>query len=479
MGFIGGLLGGGGGAGGSGFAGPTGVSPEQLNTAYAQTQAGIQQQQDFVNALKAQNGLTNQSNVFGQLNDISLGNGPNPAKAMLANQTKQNIDQQAALQASQRGSSANAGLIARQAAQQGGNLQQTAAGQAAALQAQQSLNAINSKGNIANTQVAQQQTGLQNLNQFSLQQQGNLLGTQANINNANAQLAGTRMGQQPDALGGLMNGVGGIGKLIGSGGGAGGDSIVSTGSGFGDIAGGAGESAGDAGGLLEGVGEGASMVAAEGGEVPQKVESNDVAATSSDPAPKSFMGNYLLSTPAAAAAPAAKSASGGANPLSGITGSNPLSGVMGGNSSGNPLGGVGKFLADDLKLQSYGEGMGGMFNRIGLSKLGFAKGGKVPALVSRGEVVVNPKALKEVKKGANPMEVGEKIPGKPKYPGNDYRNDVVHKHLESGGVVIPNKITEQPKSVRDKKAAAFVSQYLAQGGRVDGMVVFRSKRARK
>ncbi len=42
------------------------------------------------------------------------------------------------------------------------------------------------------------------------------------------------------------------------------------------------------------------------------------------------------------------------------------------------------------------------------------------------------------------MQAGEKIPGKPKHPGNDYRNDVVPKDLDSGGFVIPNKIMQGP-----------------------------------
>jgi hypothetical protein len=98
----------------------------------------LSQQQQFANALAQQNGIQNQSNVFNQLQGVANGTGPNPAQAMLNNTTGQNIQQQAALMGSQRGVGANPGLLARQAAMQGANIQQQAAGQGAALQANQS-----------------------------------------------------------------------------------------------------------------------------------------------------------------------------------------------------------------------------------------------------------------------------------------------------------------------------------------------------
>ena len=144
---ISGLMGMGGGASGSGFAAPTASSP-QLDQAYNQTQQGIGQQQSFVNQLNAQNGLGNQGQVFrqqqglaNQLQGVANGTGPNPALAQLNQTTGQNVANQAAMQAGQRGSSANTGLMV-QAANTGASLQQQAVGQGATLQAQQQFAAM-------------------------------------------------------------------------------------------------------------------------------------------------------------------------------------------------------------------------------------------------------------------------------------------------------------------------------------------------
>lgn len=145
-----GLMGGGAGKGNQFQAHDvTGVEKENVNNALAQ-------QESLMTALQGQNGIGNQSSVFNQLQNVASGQGPNPAQAMLANQTGANINSQAALMAGQRGSSANAGLMARQAAMQGGNLQQQAVGQGAAMQAQQSLGALGQMGGLSTQQVGQQ-----------------------------------------------------------------------------------------------------------------------------------------------------------------------------------------------------------------------------------------------------------------------------------------------------------------------------------
>jgi hypothetical protein len=92
-----------------------------------------------------------------------------------------------------------------------------------------------------------------------------------------------------------------------------------------------------------------------------------------------------------------------------------------------------------------------------------AKGGKVPAMVSPGEQYSPPKEVKKVvKEGKNPLKLGERIPGIPKYPGNDYRNDIVPKTLEEGGVVIPNKIMQSKDA--GIKAKKFVEEVLSKKG---------------
>lgn len=114
--------------------------------AWKDTTGALNQQGQFVNALQQQGGVQNQSNVFNQqqtlanqLNQQAQGQGPNPALIQLQNATGQNTAQQASLMGSQRGAGANTGLIARQAAMQGGANQQAMAGQASVMQAQQQL----------------------------------------------------------------------------------------------------------------------------------------------------------------------------------------------------------------------------------------------------------------------------------------------------------------------------------------------------
>ena len=112
MGAIGGLLGLNGGANGSGYAAPAGTNivnptnPGQLAAANQGAQNSLQSQQQLLGALQGQNGLQNQSNVYGQLQGVVNGTGPNPAQAMLNQQTGTNVANQAALMAGQRGAGA-------------------------------------------------------------------------------------------------------------------------------------------------------------------------------------------------------------------------------------------------------------------------------------------------------------------------------------------------------------------------------------
>lgn len=231
---------------GSGFR-ATGYGPqmpvtvEDATNSMAAARGGIDQQQAFVNALNAQNGLTNQSSVFGQqqglanqLQGLANGTGPNPAMAQLQQTTGQNVANQGALMAGQRGAGTNVGLMARLAAQQGANTQQQAVGQGATMQAQQQIAAMQAlqnqqanMGSMANTQVGQQQGGLSGLNQMLQAQQGAMLnqtnqqnnaniGMQSNLNNTNAAIAGINAQGQQAMFGGMLQGMGaGMGKMMG------------------------------------------------------------------------------------------------------------------------------------------------------------------------------------------------------------------------------------------------------------------------
>ena len=80
---------------------------------------------------------------------------------------------------------------------------------------------------------------------------------------------------------------------------------------------------------------------------------------------------------------------------------------------------------------------------------GYAKGGKVPALLSPGEKYLPPQEAKEVAQGKkDAMKTGKTVPGKPKVKGavNSYANDTVKANLDEGGIVIPRSITEGPNS---------------------------------
>lgn len=399
MGAIGGLFGLNGGASGSGFAGPQGVpllsqvNQGQITQTTNANQDALAQQQNLVNALQGQGGIGNQSNVYNQLQGVVNGTGPNPAQAMLNQATGANVANQAALMAGQRGSSANAGLIARQAAQQGGALQQQAAGQGATMQANQSLNALNSAGNIANTQVANQigatqgYTGAQQNEQANLfnaagQSNQNVLQQQGDINKNNAALADRTMQGQQSQLGGLMNGVG-------------------------------------------------AMFADGGGVAPMV-------------GPKSNFGKFIKGV-----APPAMSEQAAATPSGALQ--------QGTSSLVQGLGrGIAGLLRPGPQAMATGPAMDVNPNFTTMA----AQGGMVPAYVSPGEAYLPPEKAKEVvAKGENPLSKAKRIPGTPKYPGNDYRNDTVKTKLKEGGIVIPNSVMQSKDPAAE--SAKFVMAILA------------------
>jgi hypothetical protein len=481
MGSIGGLLGTSGGAAGTGFAGPAASSISdptnmaQIQTAYTGNQNSLKQQQDLLNALQAQNGIQNQNNAYNQLQAIASGQGPNPAQAQLAQATGQNIAAQSALAAGQRGSNANAGLIARQAAQQGANLQQQQIGQSANLQANQALNAIGQAGNIANTQVGNQigQTNANNSAQQAEQaalfnaQAGvnsNNVSSQNNINSVNGQLANTQLQGQQAMIGGAMNAAGSFLKAEGGevsaspikrydeGGDVDSDSSISdsvtptpspanefsqnpqqtaqvAAPGSDSVPTFSSSAGSKSGGGLSGI-LGLAALLADGGEVEQPQMQ------SSPNQPKSKFAQFFkaISNPPPGADSDVNYGNPGANRLNkGVT------------ALGQSLANLGKQSAPTPEPQAVAGGpsdQGGPQSDAIMA----ARGGKVPALVSPGEVYLDPKKVSEVKKGSNPMQIGEKIPGKPKVGGakNSYANDTVRKNLDEGGIVIPRSVTKGP-----------------------------------
>lgn len=176
---------------------------------------------DFLGALNTrQDAIGNQNTVFSNalntmntLGQQAQGAGPNPAAAQLALNTGQNIQNQAALLAGQRGVGANPGLAARQIGQLGGGIQQESVGQAAVLRANQQLAAQQQLQQqqallaaLANQQIAQQQGGQAALGQFNLNQAGLFTGAADAAAKFNAENSfGNKLG---NILGGLV-GAGG------------------------------------------------------------------------------------------------------------------------------------------------------------------------------------------------------------------------------------------------------------------------------
>ncbi len=231
--FLGNVTGDTGGAGANFQAGqanilaPTDVA--QAKASYNQALTGIQQQQDFLSALQAQGGIANQTSAFNQTQGVANGTGPNPAQAALNQATSANVANQAALMAGQRGTGANAGLLARQAAMQGGNIQQQAAGQGATMQAQQQLAAMGQLAGIAGQQVGQQAGAVQGYNQAAQSEQQNLLNSIAAENNANVSAMSSQnasnagvsqsvVGQQGKMMGGIASGGGSLASIFAHGG---------------------------------------------------------------------------------------------------------------------------------------------------------------------------------------------------------------------------------------------------------------------
>ena len=463
MSALGGLLGLGGGDSGTGQPAPAGysnaVSPivtptnmNQINSAYTGNQQALNSQQALLSALQGQNGVGNQSQVYGQLQGVVNGTGPNPAQAMLNQSTGQNVANQAALMAGQRGAGSNVGLIARQAAQQGAATQQQAVGQGATLQANQSLNALNSAGNIANTQVANQigattaNTGAQQAEQQALlgaQASANTAnaGLQGNINSNNTQLANTTMQGTQGLIGGVLNGAG---ALVGLASGGEVRKMYADGTDSGDPI--------------------------QPDATPTAV-STPLATTQSSAAPQSSFGKFLKGM-SKSYSDNPDGGAGGAPAPGGNYGAQALSNGMSGFVQGIGSNFTPSTLNSDQTagLQSSVNqlsGGSGTPAKIGqkstadIADDGMAKGGEVKALVSPGEKYLPPAAVKKVEQGASPMKVGQTIPGKPAVGGakNSYANDTVKKDLKEGGIIVPRSETKSGDP--ERKSADFVAAVLA------------------
>lgn len=413
MSAITGMFGLNGGVSGTGVQGPQSASitnptnQTQLNQAYNGAQGSMQQQQQLLAALQAQNGLGNQNQVYNQLQGVVNGTGPNPAQAQLAQATGANTANQAALMAGQRGSGANAGLMARQVAQQGAANQQNSIGQAATMQANQSLNALGQAANQANT-MASNQIGQVNANTSAQQaEQQNLLNAQAGVNNANvsnqASINAANAGQAGQMTGLLGSALGGV-------------------------------SAG-----------GAAALMASGGLIPRMADGGKVD-QSAYSGPQSKFGQFIQSAPNVAPISSTQSAP-----------------AMGGNSQlESGMKNLTSALVNKDITPAVPTGGGAM-----TSMKAMANGGAVPVLLSPGEKKLTPAQAKAAALGkGNPMAMGKTVPGKPVVGGakNDYANDIVKDSAEPGSVIIPRSITQGKDA--ERKSMDFVRAIYAKKGQL-------------
>lgn len=194
-----------------------------LNNNYTASTPSVTQQNVAPQVTTLQN---NNADVYGQQKTLasqllnqSQGTGPNPAQDQLNQATATNVANQGALAAGQRGASANVGLIARQAGQQGAQVQQTAAGQAATLGAQQQLSAESA---LATQQANEANENLQgqSIDQGAIAAQNNATNqAQLGAEGINAGVANQNTATAGNVVGGLLSGGGAaLGALLYEGG---------------------------------------------------------------------------------------------------------------------------------------------------------------------------------------------------------------------------------------------------------------------
>lgn len=442
----------------------------QAQTAYDQTQQGLANQNAFLQALRGQNAIQNQTALTGTLQNMVAGGGPNPALTQFQRTQGENTAATNAAIAGARGATANPAAVARAAGRVGADANMKAATDAATLKQQQQLGAIGALGTQLGSQVTNlggatnaystaAQNQAQNINNAIAAANQARVGMQSNINNANANINAITAQGQNQLLGGIFGGTGSAMQLpIGATGGA---------------------------VKKHQIGNNPRAYLAEGADPMNAPTFNK------EKPPTDFMTGF------------AEGMRGGekASPIeAGLTnfgkgigsllrGDNkkekgmspaprpePMSPEQTGKSIGEKLTNKNPFsapyepnLANDFNYQAQ-QSLGP--SRMGLTNPGmqvqFSQGGKVPAMVSPGEKYLTPHQAQSVLKGKeNPLN-GKTIPGKAKVKGDSYDNDTVPVTLEEGGCVIPRSVLQSDQPM--KNAIKFVHEHMkkmAKGGKVE------------
>jgi hypothetical protein len=464
-----GLIGSSGGVGGTGFNTPSGTNAEQINNAYNRNQSALDAQNAVAGVLAPQAGtaVANQNTLAGQYAAQAAGQGPNVAQTMLNQRTGQNVATQASLMSGQRGASANPALLARQAAQQGAATQQQGVGEAATMQAQQQIAAQQAQAQLAANQIAQTQGATSAATQAAQGEQGILQGANTANNNLQGQFANTTMQGQQGLLGGVMNGVGAAfgldeGGEVGSKKlefihkmakmgmdhfhgpnpkkmADGGLSVPTVGyqapqvnfqqspAAQGGFSSGANAGAEAMGSSMKGSDEDTgSSNKSDKKQSPEDVISSQNASMMSGPSQMDYNNQGDLSMRNA-------NMMGGASDIAAPT--------FGGFGVGSVPGMAIPFSnGGKIPPQFQGPHQSHIANYL------MNKGGKIPALVSPGEIYLNPEQVEQVvQNDVDPAKIGKKYGGKAKVKGDSKKNDIIPDDLDDGGVVIDRDHVMSPE----------------------------------
>ncbi len=420
--------------------------------------------------LGLQNLAAQQQGTAQQYQDIANGTGANPAQAMLNQSTGQNVANQAALMAGQRGAGANVGLMARQAAQQGAATQQQAAGQAASMQAQQQIaglqglagaqqamgNTQQAVGALGSGLVGQQQAGIgqqfgQGAGVVGQQQTGlsqefgqgaSDVGQQHALLGTNAGIAQNQVANQIGATGTNIQGnLGNAGQLLGAAGQynttqAGQQANVNTAN-----AGLAGATIDKQGGMIGGAinGAGAVLGAASGGMVQRLADGGPAAAmpVAAAPGPSSSFGQFLSGW--------------GANQDS-----------SGGSDADafKPMAGMGNKPLND-GMTNLGKGIASRMNAPSAPPEGAMVGPDASSMSSGTMVAAKGGAVHDYRQGGGVKAKDQKEKAVAK--GNSYANDKIPAMLSDGEIVIPRSVLQSKDPVRS--SADFVAKVMAKRGK--------------
>lgn len=394
----------------------------------------------------------NQNQLAQQLQAQSMGQGPNPAQALLQQGTNNAIQQNAGMLASQKG--INPALAARLGSQNAASQSQQAAGQGAVMSAEQQQGAQTGLANLYGT------IGNQNLQNVATS--GNLVNTGSlGAQGLNAGVSAQNAAANQNTMGGLLNGGG------------------------------------------------ASMLAmiAKGGFVPQKLAdggitnplSGDVTSGSYDPNSFNFVGTDGTQwgmpqlppssglTPSLNSTPAFPTSAPDQLPGLGQVSSQSVGDISNGSSQGNkpqqqiiPANNASQDIANKI-LASAGvnimpagntaskNGPGGESSNqstqkgiaqlLPLAAMALSKGGKVlPFHLAHVASVYHGKPDLQAQ--------GGKVPGQAKVQGDSYANDTVPTMLSPGELVIPRTVMNAKDPV--KAGSDFIAQELAKSGKYAG-----------